>query len=305
MANGTTPCVGVPCQILASVVGPVQMILGGTTPLAQTITGPLTINQPGGTPTTDALVLNHDGTESTLTSNTGGFIISATGDQAPFDFQRTDATNNRLRIFASDGGNGARLQVRNNAATVGQMRIDCTFLKLFNAGSTIVSLQPVNNVPVIANTDGTTAGWMQNTAGEAALNANFTNATATLAATNLSWNVQAGRSYRIFGVLQVSNSTAGEGVQIAFDGGSATATTFFAAASAIGTVTPVAVVSTTLAGVINYSSITGTDYIIITGYLKVNAAGTLTLRAAENTHATGTLTIGAGSWIALADTVTL
>lgn len=149
------------------------------------------------------------------------------------------------------------------------------------------------------------AGWYQSTAGEACLASPFTNATAALAATNLSWNVKAGRSYRIHGVLQVSNSTPGEGIQFNFAGGSATATTFFATATINGTAVAGTLTSTTLAGVINWTSITGTDYITINGFLKVNAAGTLTLQAAENTHATGTLTIGAGSWIALFDTVPL
>jgi hypothetical protein len=75
------------------------------------------------------------------------------------------------------------------------------------------------------------------------------------------------------------------------------------AANAIGSVTPGTVASTSLAGVINYTVITGTDYVVLTGFLKVNAAGTLILRAAENSTALGTLTIGAGSWLALRDTV--
>jgi len=148
-------------------------------------------------------------------------------------------------------------------------------------------------------------GWCQITAGEAALAANFTNATATMANTNISLTVIAGRAYRIEGMLQVSNSTAGDGVQLDFNGGSATATTFFAAATAVGTVVSGTLSSTTLAGVINFTSITGTDYIAINGYILVNAGGTLILRAAENTHTTGTLTLGAGSWITLSDTVNL
>lgn len=151
----------------------------------------------------------------------------------------------------------------------------------------------------------TVNSWIQNTGGEAALANPFTNATAVMANTNIQFTVIAGRSYRIEGILQVSNTTAGEGVQIDFNGGSATATTFFAAVTSTGTVVAGTPSSTSLAGVINFTSITGTDYININGYIKVNAGGTLILRAAENTHATGTLTVGAGSWIALADTVNL
>ncbi len=147
--------------------------------------------------------------------------------------------------------------------------------------------------------------WYQNTPGEACLASPFTKNNATLGVTLLSFTVKAGRSYRMEGILQVSNTTAAEGVQIAFDGGTATATTFFMSASAVGSVVAGTVVSTTLAGTITYTTVTGTDYVILRGFLKVNAAGTLIMRAAEATTATGTLTIGAGSWIALYDTVPL
>jgi hypothetical protein len=150
-------------------------------------------------------------------------------------------------------------------------------------------------------------GWIQNTNGAAALAANFTNNTATLAAhnTNLSFTVLAGRSYRIKGYLQVSNSTAAEGIQFDFGGGSVTATTFFVTGQAIGSVTAGTVVSTSLTGPISYSVVTGTDYIEVNGYLKVNAGGTVIIRFAENTTAVGTATLGAGSWIELTDTGTL
>lgn len=159
---------------------------------------------------------------------------------------------------------------------------------------------------VVAPGDGAGgAGWIQNQAGDAALAGNYTNATAGLTNTNLSFTVIAGRSYLIDGLLQVSNSTAGEGAQFDFGGGSASATTFFLEAQTVGTNTPGTVVSTSLTGVINWSSVTSTNYIRLGGYLKVNVAGTIILRGAENTHSTGTLTVGAGSWVSLKDTATL
>jgi hypothetical protein len=159
---------------------------------------------------------------------------------------------------------------------------------------------------VAAMTDGggTNLGWLQE-AGYAALAAPFTRALATLAVTNLSIPVIAGRSYQISGVLQVSNSTATEGSQFDFAGGSCSATTFFMAFNNVGAVVAGTVTSTTLAGVLNYTTNTGTDYIMLAGYLKANLGGTFILRAAENTTAVGTLTIGAGSWLALTDTPTL
>jgi hypothetical protein len=149
-------------------------------------------------------------------------------------------------------------------------------------------------------------GWMQVQAGEMALASPATNATAVLAATNISTTVVAGRSYRIDGFLQLSNSTAGEGWQIDFGGGGCSATTFAVAISTIsGTQTLTGTVATSLTTALTCSSVTATCYVRVTGYLKVNAGGTLTLRLAENTHSTGTVTLAAGSWIALYDTVNL
>jgi hypothetical protein len=160
---------------------------------------------------------------------------------------------------------------------------------------------------VVQSTNGSAgAGWIQNTAGEGALAANFTKANATLGATNISFTVIAGRSYRIDGEFIMSNSVAGEGGQFDFGGGSCSATTFdLAVVGSNGTNTPGTTNSTSLTGAINYSSITGTNRVRFSGYLKVNAGGTLIVRAAENTTSTGTFTLGAGSWVALADTVAL
>lgn len=160
---------------------------------------------------------------------------------------------------------------------------------------------------VLRTTDaaGASATWLQQTPGEGVLNAAFTRADATLTNTALSYTVIAGRNYRIHGVLQASNTTATEGIKFDFAGGTATATTFFMSANAIGSVVAGTVTSTALSTALNYTTLTGTDYIILEGYLKVNAAGTLILRAAENTTAAGTVTIGAGSFIALDDSVGL
>lgn len=155
---------------------------------------------------------------------------------------------------------------------------------------------------VLAVTNGGSgAGWMQFLGGEAVLASPFTKNNASLASTNLSFTVTSGRSYRISGCLQISNSTAGEGAQFDFNGGGAGATTFFMSASIVGTAVAGTVVSTSLAGVINWTSVTGTDYVLLNGYLKPSSTGTFILRAAENTTSTGTLTVGAGSWLELTD----
>lgn len=151
------------------------------------------------------------------------------------------------------------------------------------------------------------SGWIQNTAGEACLASNFTKANATLGATNLSITLLAGRSYRIEGILQVSNTVAAEGAAFDFNGGAASATTFFVAFSPKAATPPVAgtEVSVALNTKLNYTTVTGTAYIFVSGFIKVNAGGTLILQASENTTSTGTMTLGAGSWLAFYDTVPL
>lgn len=247
----------------------------------------------------------------TAYATTEAIITATTNQRAALVLQPFSTSgNNTLEVWGDAGGilikntTGSEScgQVMRNSADAGLFIASAVSITIDSTGSCVLRSSTVISAGIHGSANG---GWFQNTGGEGALASNFTNATATMAATNILFNVIAGRSYRITGILQVSNSTAAEGVQIDFNGGTATATTFFMAAQSIGSVVVGTVVSTALAGVINYTTITGTDYIELNGYIKVNAGGTLVLRAAENTHSTGTLTIGAGSWIALNDTVPL
>ena len=172
-------------------------------------------------------------------------------------------------------------------------------------GSDIGVKRVAAGVAAITDGGGTNLAWLQEV-GYACLAGNFTKANATVGATNLSFLVKAGRSYQINGVFQVSNSTAGEGCKFDFAAGGCSATTFFMASNAVGgTAVAGTILSTTLAGTINYTSLTGTSYLMLMGFLKVNAAGTFILEAAENTTSTGTFTLGAGSWLSLTDCVAL
>lgn len=146
-------------------------------------------------------------------------------------------------------------------------------------------------------------GWIQD-AGIARNTADVTNATTTFATLpDLTINVLAGRKY--IGVVKIkcNNSTAAEGIKFDFNGGTATITSFWAAASEMvgGTTVLGTVISTSLAGVINYTTITGETLIEITISFVVNAAGTLIPRFAENSHAAGTATVELGSFIRLDD----
>lgn len=146
-------------------------------------------------------------------------------------------------------------------------------------------------------------GWI-NDAGIARNTADVANATTTFATLpDLTINVLAGRKY--IGVVKIkcNNSTSAEGIKFDFNGGTATITSFWAAASEMvgGTTVLGTVISTSLAGVINYTTITGETLIEITLSFVVNAAGTLIPRFAENSHAAGTATVELGSFIRLDD----
>lgn len=213
--------------------------------------------------------------------------------------------------FASGSGMysqaGGLLNFSLNGARTWQMDTSGNFSLLstgslfFGASQDAYIKRLAANVIASGNSD----GWFQNGAGEGALTAAFTNATTTFASSNLSYTVIAGRSYRIHGILAIANSTAGHGVKLDFNGGNATATTFWATATVLsgGTVTAGTLTSSSLAGVINFTSVTGTVYVMVDGYLKVNAAGTFILRAAEDSTGGASASLGVGSWIGLSDTV--
>ncbi len=170
-----------------------------------------------------------------------------------------------------------------------------------HASSTAGFSSTVDGVMSVFYTDETTPAWMQNGAGTKRLTANVTNATATFSnLTDLSMNVLAGRKYVGMMVVKCNNSTAAEGVKFDFNGGSATMTSFWAAASEQvgGTTVLGTAISTALNGVINYTTITGETIIVIYVSFVVNAAGTIIPRVAEDSTAIGTLTAELGSyWI--------
>lgn len=280
--------------------------------------GALIVQQPGGTPGTNEVQIYNDGTNSYVVSPSQTLVICKGGNNFTAGL---DGSNNNCFAFQTTSSGGILGAYHSNSQSVA---IDGINQRL-GLSSVATIVWSVNNNQwgnspdtglaravagvVQPTTGGATGGWLQNTAGEAALNAAFTDATGTLAVTNLSRTLIAGRSYRIHGVLRVSNSLAADGVKIDFNGGTATITAgdFFIGAAAIGLGTTVAVatVSTTLAGVINYSTITGTEFIVLDGFIRCLAGGTFIMRAATNTTVSGTLTLGIGSNLGLNDTVML
>ncbi len=104
--------------------------------------------------------------------------------------------------------------------------------------------------------------------------------------------------------LWCQNSTAIEGLQFDFNGGSAVATSFRAGAGIFATgsatYTQVNTLSAALATVLNWSTVTGLVNIVFDFSIEVGTAGTLIPRFAENSsHSLGTATVFALSNIRL------
>lgn len=150
------------------------------------------------------------------------------------------------------------------------------------------------------------AGWFQNTGGLTHVASNVTNTTATMAVVTTATTITliAGRTYTGRIVVKCNNSVAAEGIQFDFNGGGATMTSFWAAAGILasgGTDTVGTNISTSLAGVINFSLLTGETVVVIEVSMVVNAGGTFIMRFAENTTASGTATVETGSFFQLED----
>lgn len=167
-----------------------------------------------------------------------------------------------------------------------------------------------DGVGVLKVNDGTAgtsgSGWIQNSAGVAILGSNFTSTSTTMANTNLSRTVIAGRKYSFRLLLPIDNATAGDGFKCDFDGGTATATTFYAVTHTMGVVTPGVDYSSALGTDLTTPSVTSTGFVVIEGTLVVNAGGTFILRAAKNSDAAGaTMTLLAGARMELNDLVSV
>jgi hypothetical protein len=147
--------------------------------------------------------------------------------------------------------------------------------------------------------------WVSNVGGLSRVTTtDITNATTNFAnITGISSTVAASRKYAGRLTLRASDSTAADGIKLDFNGGTATMTSFWAACYQMvgGAVTPGTVISTSLAGVINWTTITGDTYIACEISFVPSATGTFIPRQAQNAHTTGTLTVNVGSYLNLDD----
>lgn len=152
-------------------------------------------------------------------------------------------------------------------------------------------------------TDGTgNTGWQPVHVGnQAYLAANGTVSDATLVNLSLSVGVTSGKKYAFRCVLYCANSTAGDGVKIDFDGGSAAATNFRAHTKITDAALLTSTQTSALATDITAATITGDTEIEVNGSFEPSGTGTLIPRFAENSDGGGTLTVYRGSHLILTE----
>lgn len=146
------------------------------------------------------------------------------------------------------------------------------------------------------NGSGAGSGWIQNASGRARLSGDYTNATTTFSNTALSYTLTTGRAYNFKVIFFISDSLAADGAKLDFNGGTAAMTTFRAHCTLFDTALLASQQQTTLAGVFNAATVTGSAYFECYGYALPSGSGTFIPRLAQNAHTTGTLTAFAGSF---------
>jgi hypothetical protein len=136
---------------------------------------------------------------------------------------------------------------------------------------------------------------------EPALNANYTNATASFTNTNLSVSVLSGQTYNITAVIFASDSTAADGAKLDFNGGSAGATNFRMHCVLSDTTTTVVNSNqvTALSSAFSVATLTGAAQWACQGTLVPSSSGTFIVRGAQNAHTAGTLTFSRGSYMSI------
>jgi hypothetical protein len=280
----------------------------GSTPITGGATTQVLYNLAG--VVTSSASLTHDGTNTSTTGIVFGKSVTNTCAAPSFSFtgqtgtgMSYDSTNNAL-TFGHAGTCAAQVQSVSSMFTVNNaMGMSTSHAAAADGGWRRLA------AGVIGMTlGGADNGWIQNSAGELAINADYTNATTTFSNTALSTTVISGRTYNFSANLLSSDSVAADGMKIDFAGGSAAATNFrvncMASNDTTGaTVAFTAATSAALATVINIPTMasTGTHMIECNGTFVPSGAGTFIIRAGKNTNTTGTLTITRGSWLSLRD----
>lgn len=269
-----------------------------TTPV---VSGTLIVRQSGGVAGTDELQISHDGASVQFVNmDSGGssHIVFTTQGGGIYRFNR--------------GGTPPGIFSGSDIGATTQFRLGTNGQYVWSDSSNVSAGNPDTGIArvtalVIKPTNGSSGdGWFQNTAGRSRVSTDVTNTGTTLAAiTGISSTLIAGRKYAGRLVIFCDNSIAAEGIQIDFNGGSATWTSFRAAVvSNIQGATLGTSQTTAISTAINATAMSGTgQHCIEVAFAGVvNTAGTLIPRVAKNTTGGGgTVTVRVNSHMPIED----
>lgn len=258
----------------------------------------------------------NDGTRSFYDVLTGGLRVRAVNGAEYFSVY--DMSGNLMMVLTGSNNLLCRGSISTNSSdginSTGSISSSQVIVasggsfNITNSGTTVgadVSFYRIAaNVWGVGKGTTTPGGWLQNSAGRSRLTADVANATATMAnLTDLSQTVIAGRKYFGQAVIYASNSTAAEGLQFDFNGGTATFTSFVygLVGTPIGATIGVAY-ATSAATALTATTATTADVAYLIAFEFVcNAAGTVIPRFAEVTHTLGTATARLGSFLLTED----
>jgi|GEM_PF-6154318 len=217
-----------------------------------------------------------------LTGKTNpAFVVDAsTGSQVAGLKIKGAVTGGTVAVSAIDSGADASVTIDGKGAgTVGIGTVSTG--RVTTGSANAVNVRPGNAVRATADLTATTNVTLANITG-------------------LSMNLEAGRKYVIRAKL-FTTSTANGGLKVGF-GGTATATSMIAEAKSYTTTTLNGSAQVTALGAILGATV-ATDSAEIWAEIIVNAAGTLTIQAAQNASHADTTTVKIGSFMIIEDVI--
>lgn len=196
-------------------------------------------------------------------------------------------------------GGSTLMQVVNGGIGMGSGYLGFTATDALGTKDLAVSRAAAGTLAVGTGAAANRQGFIQ-TGGDCFVAADVTNATATMATTTClvgatAITVTSGRKYTGVCEFFLSDSTAVDGAQIDFNGGSAAATNFRAQVTAFDTALNLSTQVSALATASSASTFTGAGAFEVHFSFEPSGNGTFLPRFAQNAHTTGTLTLARGS----------
>lgn len=240
--------------------------------------------------------------------NSSGWVAADGTNSAARDVRAQRSAAARFFLGASwagpyfEAGNGGAI-VSNNAGSL-YVPFSASTVFYFGAANTTKDTSTTRAAAGVmadgTGTEGSRDGWRISGAtcftGSDQTNASTTPQSAVCYNTGTTAiTLAASANYEFQCSFYLSDSVAGEGAAIDFDGGTATATTFIAQITAFDSALALSTQTTALATDASVATFTGGGNFKVNGFITVNAAGTFQPRFFQATHSSGTLTLAKGS----------